>query len=87
MTKLYIQSVNSREWLLLDIANSMYNFVTMPLYDTLGEAALQFMYNQTELSTAFLTANHAVKTANLVKSGDLQFVKNLVILDSRNLTQ
>ena len=82
-----IHSKNSREWFITDTANCLYNFVTIPLYDTLGEEAMEFMYNQTELTTVFLTANHAVQTANLVKTGKTQFLKNLVILDSANLTQ
>ena len=82
-----IHSINSREWFITDTANSLYNFVTMPLYDTLGEEAMVFMYNQTELSTVFLTANHVVKTANLIKEGKTQFLKNLVVTDAHNLTQ
>ena len=82
-----VQSKNSREWYITDTANCLYNFVTISLYDTLGEEAMQYMYNQTELSTVFLTANHAVQTANLAKTGKTQFLKNLVVLDSANLTQ
>ena len=81
-----IQSPNSREWFILDTANSLYNFVTMPLYDTLGDDALEFMYNQTELSTAFVTANHVAKTAQLAAEGRLQFLKNIVVCDPQNLT-
>ena len=34
-----IYSANSREWVLVDHANSLYGYTTMPLYDTLGERA------------------------------------------------
>ena len=82
-----IHSKNSREWFITDTANCLYNFVTMPLYDTLGEEAMEYMYNQTELSTVFLTANQVIKTANLIKTGKGQFLKNLVVMDTHNLTQ
>lgn len=55
---LAIYANNSREWILTDIANALYGVTTIPIYDTLGEEAADYMFNQTELTTCFLTCNH-----------------------------
>jgi long-chain acyl-CoA synthetase len=79
-----IQGPNSREWVLADIACMLYGYTSMPVYDTLGEEACEHMFNETELSTLFLTAAHAITVAKNIKSGAYKFLKNLVILDERN---
>lgn len=81
-----IYSKNTREWYLVDIANVLYGLTTMPLYDTLGEEATDHMFNETELSTVFLTCNHVKGISQRIKGGNVQFLKNLVIMDSCNLT-
>lgn len=81
-----IYSKNTREWLLVDTANILYGFTTMPLYDTLGEEATDHMFNETELTTVFLTANHVKGVVERIKGGNVQFLKNLVIMDPWNLT-
>jgi long-chain acyl-CoA synthetase len=50
-----IYGKNSREWILTDLASALYGITTIPIYDTLGEEALDYMFNQTELTTCFLT--------------------------------
>lgn len=81
-----IYSRNTREWYLIDMANLLYGFTTMPLYDTLGEEATDHMFNETELSTVFLTANHVEGIVSRIKAGNVTFLKNLVIMDAWNLT-
>lgn len=44
---LAIYANNSREWILTDIANALYGVTTIPIYDTLGEEAADYMFNQT----------------------------------------
>lgn len=76
-----IYSTNTREWVLVDTANMLYGFTTMPIYDTLGEEACGHMLNETELTTIFLTVNHIKNLMKGVKSGEFKFLKNFVIMD------
>ena len=76
-----IYGPNTREWLLTDVACMLYGYTAMPVYDTLGEEACEHMFNETELSTLFLTTAHAAAVAKNIKSGAYKFIKNLVILD------
>ena len=82
-----IYSKNTREWILVDTTNIMYGFTTIPIYDTLGEQATKHMFNETELSTVFLTCNHVKGVTEMLKSKELKFLKNLVILDPVNLSK
>ena len=80
-----IYAKNSAEWLLTDIANNLYNVTSLPIYDTLGEEGTGHMFNETEVSTCFMTANHAPGTIKRMLSGELTHLKNLVIMDEWNL--
>lgn len=76
-----IYAMNTREWIITDIANSLYNHTTMPIYDTLGEEATEFMFKETELSTVFLTCNHVAGISDRASKGKLPFLRNLVVMD------
>ena len=78
---------NSREWILTDIANSLYGFTTMPIYDTLGEEATDHMFNETELISCFLTACHVKGVADRSRMGNIKHLKYLVVMDAENLTE
>ena len=82
-----IYGPNTREWLLTDITCMLYGYTAMPVYDTLGEEACEHMFNETELSTLFLTTAHAGGVAKCIKSGAYKFIKNLVILDEANFDE
>ena len=71
--------------MLTDVANCLYGYTTMPIYDTLGEEATIHMFNETELTTVFLTCNHVKGVAANIKNGNYKFLKNLVIMDEWNL--
>ena len=81
-----IYGKNTREWLLVDTANILYGFTTMPIYDTLGVEATEHMLNETELTTVFLTADHLKVIAEGIKSGSFKFVRNIVVMDAVNFT-
>lgn len=44
-----LYSINRPEWVLAEYACYFNNFVTIPLYDTLGDEAVTFICNQTEM--------------------------------------
>lgn len=78
---------NSREWIIIDIANALFNVTTIPIYDTLGEEAAEYMFNQTELSTCFLTCNHLDAMAKRVELGAVPHLAHIVIMDEWKLTK
>jgi long-chain acyl-CoA synthetase len=80
-----IYGKNMLEWILTDIACNLYGITTVPVYDTLGDEAVEFMFKETELTTLFLSADHVKKIAAKIKNGAFKFLKNLVILDEINL--
>jgi long-chain acyl-CoA synthetase len=82
-----IQSKNSIEWLLTDIANICYGYTTMPLYDTLGEEAVQHMFEETEMETLFLSREQLKVIAQRFNEKKTPFLKNLVIMDNKSLTE
>ena len=58
----------------------------MPIYDTLGEEATDHMFNETELSTLFLSAEHVKGIVARSKLGKCNHLQNLVIMDEENIT-
>lgn len=80
-----IYGKNTLEWILTDIACNLYGISTVPVYDTLGDDAVQHMFEETELTTLFLTADHVKKITAKIKNGTFKFLKTLVILDEINL--
>jgi long-chain acyl-CoA synthetase len=38
-----IKKKNFKEWLMVEYADFLYNFTSVPLYDTLGEDAFKFV--------------------------------------------
>lgn len=81
-----IYSKNSLNYFLTDIGCCIYNITTIPIYDTLGEEATQFAFDQTKMKSCFLTANHVEKVFLAKKDKNMfQYLKNLIILDSHNL--
>jgi len=45
------------------------------------------MFNETELSTVFLTVNHAKAVAAGIKEGRFEYLRNIVIMDEQNWTE
>ena len=46
-------SKNREEWLTLDIANTLYNMTTIPLYDALGPQAITYIIKHSNLKNCF----------------------------------
>lgn len=51
-----LYSVNCKEWVLLDAAAHAYSMVSVPLYDTLGPDAVEYICNHAELSAVGCSA-------------------------------
>lgn len=49
-----IFSKNRPEWTIVDVGCVMYNIVTVPIYDTLGDENISFVLNHSNLTTCFV---------------------------------
>ncbi|KAL4228419.1 Long-chain-fatty-acid--CoA ligase 6 [Mactra antiquata] len=77
-----IFSQNRTEWVLTERACCAYTFVPVALYDTLGDQAVAFIINQTEMKIIVCDvatkANHILK---MVDSGDGKKLKVIVVMN------
>ena len=82
-----IYAKNSIEYLVMDVACIFYGITVVPIYDTLGEEATQFAFNQTKMETCVLTANHVAGLFKLKKEDNgLPYLRNLIVIDAHNLS-
>jgi long-chain acyl-CoA synthetase len=81
-----LYSKNTLEYLLFDVACTMYGVTVVPIYDTLGEEATLFAFNQTKMETCALTANHVGPILKLKQGTSFQYLRNLIVMDPQNLT-
>ncbi len=79
-----IWSKNCVNYVLTDIASAMYGITTIPIYDTLGEDATEFAFNQTKLETCFLTADKLPKIIKEKEKGYFKYLKNIIVFDYIN---
>jgi long-chain acyl-CoA synthetase len=56
-----LYSVNRVEWVLAEQGCFSQNYVTVPLYDTLGTEAIQYIVNQTEQQIVFASKDKVIK--------------------------
>ncbi|KAF9295728.1 Long chain acyl-CoA synthetase 7 peroxisomal [Linnemannia elongata] len=73
-----IFSINRPEWTMSELAGYMYNFTSVPLYDTLGVSAIEFIVNQTEMETVIASADKAWILLNI--KATLPTVKNIIVM-------
>ncbi|KAG0014734.1 hypothetical protein BGZ82_001666 [Podila clonocystis] len=73
-----IFSINRAEWTMSELAGYSYNFVSVPLYDTLGTAAIEFIVNQTEMELIIASADKAAIVLDLKET--LPSVKHVVVM-------
>ncbi|KAG0347950.1 Long chain acyl-CoA synthetase 7 peroxisomal [Podila humilis] len=77
-----IFAINRPEWTMSELCGYHYNYTTVPLYDTLGVAAIEFIVNQTEMETIIASPDKAQIILNLKSS--LPTVKNVVVMGEVN---
>jgi len=70
-------SINNPEYMMGLLACYQYNFITVPLYDTLGDDAIEYIVNQTEMKFCLATA---IKGEALLKmKGKLSTLQTIII--------
>jgi len=77
-----IFSKNREEWALTQLACYYMSITQVTYYDTLGEEAVAFINDQTQLTTISCSANYIKMLAAMKKEGRAQYLQNLVIWDS-----
>lgn len=73
-----IFSKNCVEYLLIDMSAALFGFTSVPIYDTLGQQAVHYILDQTNMSTLFVSQANVEVLLKLEKLGQL---KNVVLLD------
>jgi long-chain acyl-CoA synthetase len=76
-----IYAKNSYRYFVQDMASVMFNKVSVPIYDTLGEEATIYVFENTRMETLCLTANHLPGMLKLKKEGKLPSLQNFIIID------
>lgn len=74
-----IFSKNRPEWTLVDVGCLFYGITTIPIYDTLGDENISFVFNHTKVTTVFV---NDVSVKALMKTKDLGDIQNIVSFDS-----
>ena len=78
MKMLGLFSKNRMEWGLTDYACLLFGITTIPLYDTLGDENITYVFDHTQLETVFVNDG---SLRSLMKCKDLVKVKNIVCFD------
>ena len=80
-----VYSKNNPQYLIMDIGLTMQGITSVPIYDTLGEEAIEFIFNQTKIKSCFITANHVKKLVEeQIKTNRYKYLENLIIMDYEN---
>lgn len=73
-----IFSKNRPEWTVVDVGCILYNIVTIPIYDTLGDENISYVLNHTNITTCFV---NKIAIESLKKTKDIGNLKVLISFD------
>ena len=82
-----IYAKNSYRYFIQDFGCIMHNIVSVPIYDTLGEEATIFAFENTRMEALCLTVSHLDNMIKFKSSGDLPHLKTVIIIDEENLKE
>ena len=74
-----LYSINRTEWYLAEQASLMYSMITVPLYDTLGKEAIQYICSQTKTKVIVCSSDKAKGLAEM--SHALDFVEWIIVME------
>ncbi|KAI8919305.1 hypothetical protein DFJ77DRAFT_487409 [Powellomyces hirtus] len=78
-------SINRPEWVIAEQASFTQSCITVPLYDTLGNEAIEFIVNETETTTIAATSDKAKVLINMKEK--IPSLKLIVVMDDENATE
>jgi len=76
-----IYSKNREEWIVTDLAAHLNSVTVVTFYDTLGESTIQYILEQTKLTTIVMESKSLKKINQLKKDGQAGSLENIVLLD------
>jgi len=76
-----IWSKNRSEWLITHIANMYFNYTTIGFFDSMGVQTVDYILNQTELTTMFVAGEYVSKLIQMRKDGLSPNLKHVVSFD------
>ena len=82
-----IYSKNRPEWLLSYFGAVRDSITIVTIYDTLGDIALEYIFNQTKVTTIVIEAKTLAKFHKLAKEGKTGQINNLIVLDKEENEQ
>ena len=78
-----IFSINTPEWVTVDLACYAGNFVSVPLYSSFDDEALAFIVKQTEMRCVFASADKADHILRLFSRQSLDMIELIVVMDDK----
>lgn len=75
-----IWSQNRSEWAKTLLACMHYKMTTVGFYDAMGAQQVEYILNQTEMSSIFCTANYVKKILDMKDNGQASKIKNLILI-------
>ena len=79
-----IYSRNKVEWLLSYFGAVRDSITVVTIYETLGDLAIEFILNQTKLTTIVIEVKATKKILELARQNRISNVKNLIVLDKED---
>jgi len=73
-----VYSKNRAEYIIADIAGILFDITSVPIYDTLGSDAIDYILDQTKMSTLLCTKENVQK---LVKNGKYGQIKTIICFE------
>jgi long-chain acyl-CoA synthetase len=72
---------NRWEWLTTLLACMNYKMTVVGFYDAMGTVSVEFILNQTEMTTIIASSDYVQKILEMKKDGMAEHIKTLVTLD------
>jgi len=72
---------NRWEWLATHIANMYFTVTTIGFFDSMGAGSVDYILNQTELTSIFASNDYINKILTMKKDGIATKIQNLVAFD------
>jgi long-chain acyl-CoA synthetase len=73
-----IYAPNREEWVVASIASTHFSLVSVPLYDSLGTDAMEYILNQTGMRVVLCTAHNAVKLLAQRREGKAALLQTII---------
>jgi len=83
--KVGIYGKNCPSWIWCQIAASALGVTTVPLYDTLGSNAVEYVINHAELSVVFVELDNVNNVVEVMKSGKCPMLRKVVLFGREGL--